>query len=1008
MRVLYTFYMKNYLGPTENPGSPITTETRLYSVPISQADGDNLAPLTDPTVKNECGKTGAFEFSIAPRHPLYNALMQMKTIMRLEYDETTLFRGRVLTIDSSPLTGVKKVHLEGDLAFLMDSYQPGVKEENRPEVAVLSYIQTLLQNHNAQMDEEGSADKKVYVGEVPGQYSNSINDVQKVVVNGTHKFGSNSWGTTMSALEALAKEYGGFFRTRWDNQQGKCYLDWLDNCFQYETNSQPIEIGENLIDISGSSEVDNIFTALVPIGRSHDEDIYVEGYREDIHGHNKRILVPQILSVFSDAELNHGIHSKSDYQNAVRDYGIIYKTQSFPNADTQEKLWNYATDWIKNNYVGGITGFDITALDMHHVDGEAEQYFVGDRVTVIYPDMGHHTAGNTPLIQKVLTILSAQYYPHNPEKNHYSISMPNLLLSKTYGTTNKSKGGSGIGGNNRDDEERRKEIQKRIQEMSALAWRYVANARYNNDIYDQLTAEDPKKGNAALKSTYIMVQEGLNANEDSPTSGTHKKRLQKMWIDGVNNSFEMAGPVDPAIILTDEQKDQLNQVNRVISFNAIKQEFGMRQALDITTGNIPSKPPENMMLAKVGLIRSSSGVQPAIQGSVELWDTYKQRFSSAGAPTSLFGNGTINNLTQNFGKGTPGTSPGDEPTIKVDGTEVLMNMFDPTTVGLPGVTPDKTLENEGKTGSVGAGKGGDLNGWKITLNKPLTYKAMIDGAQKTFTVDPGMVAADDMHFTKKYDSVYAELAVFDQMYADYAQIGTLVAMKATIDEIESKYVSTEYLNAGFTISGGITASSITASGTIDARGAISASDFKFRSNAASLGKGIKTLASSSDSSGNITLTPTLLDGTTGTPVTFSIAATLSGAYGGDNRGAVATYTVTGSPSKNFPSGNTSLGTLTLKINKNAAWVEDPTGAIRARVDNTYAGDTDAAYKRGWNECIDSCSGGYYLDDYETYMNGTKVALYVAPTGGAQKATGEDQVWRYGGSRAYRYTIPAKK
>lgn len=797
---MYSIYIKNFLRPN---GTLNYEEILLYSIPISDSDAESGNVLIDPVVKNEMGKTGTLEFGMAPNHPYYNRLMQMKTIMRVDYDNTCIFRGRVLTIDTSPLTGERKVHLEGDLAFLMDSIQPGVKEEERPEISILTYLQSILQTHNSQMAEEGSNDKKIFPGELPGQYSSSINDIQKVSVNTNSNFGSNSWGSTMSSLESLTKEYGGYFRTRYVN--GTCYLDWLDNCFKYAENTQPIEIGENLIDISGTTEVENIFTALIPIGRSHGEDIYIEGYREDIHGHNKRILVPQIVGLFSDDELNKGPHAKSDYQNAVNKYGIIYKTQSFGNADTQEKLWTYAIDWIKNNYVGGITNFDISALDLHHVDGQISKYLYGDRVRVIYPDMSGHTDGNTPKIQKVLTVMRAQYYLHNPEKNNYGISIPSLLLSKNYGK-NKSVGSvgsggggggasGGIGGGNNQDDERYLQLKREIEEIQQLAWDYVANARYNGDIYDQLTAEDPKKGNAALVSTYLMVQEGLLAGEDRPTSGVHKKRLQKMWIDGVNGKLEMAGPVDPALRLTDDQIDQLNQVNRVISFDAVKQEFGMRQAIEITAGSFPDKTPSDKLLMKVGLVRSSSGALVRPQGSIELWNEYKDQFSSAKPSLSIFGDGTLNNVKQNIGKGTPGADPSAETTIKMDGSKAITQLLNPSTVGISGVTPQLTLEEDGANGALAAGAGGDLGGWKITLNKPMTYRASVDGTQKTFTVKAGQVAADDMHFTKKYDSVYAELAVFDQMYADYAQIGSLVALKADIDELTAKSITTDNLSS---------------------------------------------------------------------------------------------------------------------------------------------------------------------------------------------------------------------
>lgn len=62
--------------------------------------------------------------------------------------------------------------------------------------------------------------------------------------------------------------------------------------------------------------------------------------------------------------------------------------------------------------------------------------------------------------------------------------------------------------------------------------------------------------------------------------------------------------------------------------------------------------------------------------------------------------------------------------------------------------------------------------------------------------------------------------------------------------------------------------------------------------------------------------------------TFSRATTLSGEYGGDNTGDTATYKVTATPQ-----GNEITGSFKVKENKNAAWIEDANGSIRARIDN---------------------------------------------------------------------------
>lgn len=539
---MYDIYISNY---KDSSGNFVSSEHLLYSIPITDPD---LA-FIDPVIKVEMGKAGSFEFSVNPVHAYYNAWCQMKTVMRVTYDGTTIFRGRVLTIDNTPLTGVKKIHLEGDFAFLMDSWYKGIKkDEDRPTITCLAYLQQLINNHNSQMNLAGEGYKQIRLGEVPGQYSSSTSSFQRISVE-SRKYGDGNYQKTADALSGLQREYGGYFRTRYVN--GLCYLDWIDYCFNSVVSNQAIEIQDNLIDLSSTTEVDNLFTALIPIGSNEGKDVTIKGYRTNVHGDTEYILVPQIVSLFPDSELNKGFHSKVEYQNAVNNYGIIFATQTFSNADTQEKLFNYAIDFIKNNYVGGISNFSISALDKHHIDPNTEKYLVGDQVWVIYPNINLHTSGTTPTIQKKLVLTSITYNLYNPENNDYSVGIPVNILNKTYGTPNtgtKTSGGgspstavaAGAGGRiTRQDTEQK----MTVKEMDDLAWRYVVDGYYNNDKYKALKKENPKAAQKAINFSEAVVLRTLMDKEDPNheyTGGTQAK-IQSIYIDGMNSRIKLAG-----------------------------------------------------------------------------------------------------------------------------------------------------------------------------------------------------------------------------------------------------------------------------------------------------------------------------------------------------------------------------------------------------------------------------------------------------------------------------------
>lgn len=421
-------YIKNF----KMGGSVVQTSTLLQSVPLSMTDHN----LIDPKVKAEMGKAPSLEFAMDVDHPYYDALLQMKTLMRVVFAGETIFRGRVLTVDVD-MMGRKQVHCEGDFAFLMDTPQDGTEEKNRETITVHTYLQRLISKHNSMC---GDDDHKFHLGEYPNHYSSDIRDEQKIIPaaeQAKQKFGSSSWNSTMDRIEDVLNTFGGYWRTRYVDET-HIYLDWLDLYFRpYDESRQRIEVANNLIDFSGSNELENIFTAVIPIGKQNNKDLFINEYWPSVSaGHAKvnYILVPEIanLGIFSDSELSKGYHTKEDYQNAITNFGMIYKSVTFENADNCDKLFSYATDWIKNNFLGSITSYDITALDIANINPEqSSTLLVGDEVKVVHPSIGERT----------LTIISIDYDLYNPWKTKYKIGSPNNLLNATYGVANKNSGG---------------------------------------------------------------------------------------------------------------------------------------------------------------------------------------------------------------------------------------------------------------------------------------------------------------------------------------------------------------------------------------------------------------------------------------------------------------------------------------------------------------------------------------------------------------------------------------
>ena len=196
--------------------------------------------IFNASVELELNKTGSFDFELQQDHPYYSRMEQMKSILRLYQDDYLLFRGRVLD-EEIGWRNERKLHCEGDLAFLLDSKQRPFTFTGTP-AEVLAYV---LELHNAQVEEE----KRF----LPGN----------VTVEGLLTVTREDYPTTKETLEkALIEPLGGYLITRYEN--GVAYLDYLSEITLLSP--QKITFGKNLLDLKRFRKGADIVTALIPLG----------------------------------------------------------------------------------------------------------------------------------------------------------------------------------------------------------------------------------------------------------------------------------------------------------------------------------------------------------------------------------------------------------------------------------------------------------------------------------------------------------------------------------------------------------------------------------------------------------------------------------------------------------------------------------------------------------------------------------------------------------------------
>ena len=587
----------------------------------------------------------------------------------------------------------------------------------------------------------------------------------------------------MNAIESLMKQFGGFFRARYSEEDQRTYLDWCRLWFRRDLeNSQPIAITQNILDAQSNSEVDNIFTALIPVGSKEGEDVYITDYKTDIHGKNNRILVPQITKVYSESELNTGYVTKDIYEKAIARYGIIYKVEKFSNADTPAKLWKYACDWIKNNYVGGITAYDLSAVDMHHINNEITKYLVGDCIRLSIPsDMTELDEYNPDAHSNVVnrTLLSIKYDLYHPEKNSYNAGIPNDILNVEYGSkstsTSKSKtgggggkGGAGRGAGNKkitdDDDQRDNDAKEKAQE--ALAWKLIWDESYNNKEYETLKKTVNGAGiKPALQTSQLIVKQVLS-DPDIDTPGEVYERTaavlngQKqaatfaanMRVPGMSKLFESYKKMSPTGRKLLELDENYQAAVTSMTIGAGQQALALKGKTPEELSNVAQK------VLDLGI---TDDMDPETASSL-----IKEVTNGIKLPNTI---GT-------FGKTTDAN--GNESSAIELGKEALTNI---------------NFTGGGNDGKGSAKVGVKQGKWLIQMNEPLSYKE--DGVTKK--LPDGVIDADDYATLKSgvqaIPSFTTQIGAFKTVIAENVNAininaGKIKALEGEFDKIDTRVI----------------------------------------------------------------------------------------------------------------------------------------------------------------------------------------------------------------------------
>lgn len=300
--------------------------------------------LISPIVKIGENTAGSFEFSILPKHPHYEEVNELTSVITAYDGDEEIFCGRVLEI-TKDLYNRKKVICEGELAYFNDSIQRPARYQG---LTVRGYLETLVNIHNQQVKNQG-IDKTFKVGAVTVQDNNDY----------VYKY--TNWESTLEVIKTdLLKTYGGYLRIRKEN--GVRYLDYLAD--YPNTNTQVIEFGSNLLDFTHDMVASDIVTAVIPLGARLEDVTEVEG----------------LDAYLTIKDVNGGV----DYvysQEAVKSYGWIFKTVKWDDVHVADNLLKKGKEYLSDIQFAQIT-LTVSAIDLHMLHVDMERIKVLDRIRV--------------------------------------------------------------------------------------------------------------------------------------------------------------------------------------------------------------------------------------------------------------------------------------------------------------------------------------------------------------------------------------------------------------------------------------------------------------------------------------------------------------------------------------------------------------------------------------------------------------------------------------------------
>lgn len=309
--------------------------------------------ITSGRIDLELDKTGSATISIPQVNPLYGSINKMKSMVRITDDEEEIFRGRVLH-DNRDFANNRKMYVEGELAFMIDNILSPY--DNTVCASWQPFITWLGRAFNGTAGDFFRYYVYVYNTQVESNKRYTIGTVNASAAGTAATISNKDYPTIWDEInKKLIDTYGGHIRTRLTN--GVRYIDWL-NDYDHIC-GQPIEFGQNLLDINDYTSAENVVTVLIPLGK-------------DLGGATGRVNITSV----NDGQLQVANDTARDI------FGNIWEARIWDEITDPTTLKALGIEYL-TRVANPLKTMTIKAVDLNFAGIETDKIRLGDKIRVI-------------------------------------------------------------------------------------------------------------------------------------------------------------------------------------------------------------------------------------------------------------------------------------------------------------------------------------------------------------------------------------------------------------------------------------------------------------------------------------------------------------------------------------------------------------------------------------------------------------------------------------------------